>query len=285
MKKVSIIIPIYNGEKYIDKCLESIFNQSCNNYEIIAVDDNSSDNSYKILSNYKNKIKLYKVSKHDPCAVRNYGLTKSTGDLILFLDMDDTLDKDLIKTINKYDTDNYDMLRFQGIMVDDDNKTVEGFITPNTGTFTGLEFLNKCVSNNEIYSPSWLYCYNRKFWNDHNFSFLEGKTQEDFGLTSYQLYKANKVISIPYIGYYYYRSNDSIMRNPSYEKTKKKALDVLYHSNSHYDKIVSKIDNLNIRKNITNYLLNVLEHKKNSLKGEDKAKYEEQIKIKKKEWI
>ena len=56
MKKVSIIIPIYNGERYIDKCLDSIFNQTCDNYEIIAIDDNSGDNSYKILMQYKDMI-------------------------------------------------------------------------------------------------------------------------------------------------------------------------------------------------------------------------------------
>lgn len=56
MKKVSIIIPIYNGERYIDKCFDSIFNQTCDNYEIIAIDDNSGDNSYKILMQYKDMI-------------------------------------------------------------------------------------------------------------------------------------------------------------------------------------------------------------------------------------
>ena len=109
MKKVSIIIPIYNGERYIDKCLDSIFNQTCDNYEIIAIDDNSCDNSYKTLMQYKDKIKLYKISKHDPGAVRNFGLTKCTGDLIIFLDIDDTINQKLIETINEYDDVEYDM--------------------------------------------------------------------------------------------------------------------------------------------------------------------------------
>ena len=109
MKKVSIIIPIYNGERYIDKCLYSIFNQTCDNYEIIAIDDNSCDNSYKTLMQYKDKIKLYKIFKHDPGAVRNFGLTKCTGDLIIFLDIDDTINQKLIETINEYDDVEYDI--------------------------------------------------------------------------------------------------------------------------------------------------------------------------------
>lgn len=285
MKKVSIIIPVYNGEKYIDKCLGSIFKQSCDNYEIIAIDDDSSDNSYRKLEEYKDKIKLYKVSKHDPCAARNFGLIKCTGDLILFLDMDDTIDEKLIETINKYDNINYDILRFQAIMTDDNNNIIEEFITKNIGLYKGIDFLNLCVVNNEIYSPSWLYCYSKNFWNDNNFKFKEGRTQEDFGLTSYQLYKARSVISIPFIGYNYYRSNNSIMRNTSYEKTKKKAMDVLYHANFHYDNFVSSIDNLNIRKNIINYFISVLERKKVYLKDEDKEKFDNVIKIKKKEWV
>lgn len=285
MKKVSIIIPVYNGEKYINKCLDSIFKQTSNNYEIIAIDDNSSDNSYRKLEEYKDKIKLYKVSKHDPCAVRNFGLTKCTGDLILFLDMDDTIDEKLIETISKYDDTNYDMLRFQAVMTDNNNSIVEKFITKNIGIYKGIDFLNLCAVNNEIYSPSWLYCYSRKFWNDHNFKFVEGRTQEDLGLTSYQLYKAVKVISIPFIGYNYYKSEDSIMRNTSYEKTKKKAIDVLYHANAHYEKFISGIRNPNIRKNIINYFINVLEHKKEYLNGKDKEEYDRIIKVKKKEWV
>ena len=268
MKKVSIIIPVYNGEQYIDKCLDSIFKQTNDNYEIIAIDDNSSDNSYRKLENYKDKIKLYQVSKHDPCAVRNFGLTKCTGDFILFVDMDDMIDEKLMETIHKYDDTNYDMLRFQAVMTDSNNGIVEEFITKNIGIYKGIDFLNLCAVHNEIYSPSWMYCYRRKFWVDNNFQFVEGRTQEDFGLTSYQLYKAVKVISIP-----------------SYEKTKKKAIDVLYHANSHYEKFISGISNLNIRKNMIDYLINVLEHKKESLKGEDQEEYDSMIKIKKKEWV
>ena len=285
MKKVSIIIPIYNGERYIDKCLDSIFNQTCDNYEIIAIDDNSCDNSYKKLMQYKDKIKLYKISKHDPCAVRNFGLTKCTGDLIIFLDMDDTINQKLIETINEYDDVEYDMLRFQAVMIDNNKNIVEEFVTKNIGIYKGLDFLNLCAVNNEIYSPSWLYCYSRQFWENNNFKFLEGKTQEDFGLTSYQLYKASTVISIPYIGYYYYKSNNSIMRNDDYEKIKKKAMDVLYHTESHYNNFILDIPDYNIRRNIINYFINVLEHKKEYLDTDDKKEYDSIIKVKKKEWF
>lgn len=103
MKKVSIIIPVYNGEEYIEKCLLSIFNQTCDNYEIIVVDDNSSDNSINILEKYIDRIKLFRLSKPAPCAVRNYGLSKCNGDRLLFLDMDDTLDSNLLEEINRYD--------------------------------------------------------------------------------------------------------------------------------------------------------------------------------------
>lgn len=284
MKKISIIIPVYNGENYIKTCLSSIFNQTESNYEIIVIDDNSDDNSYNILKNYEDKIKLYKVCMHDPSSVRNYGLSKCSGDLILFLDMDDTLNENLIEEINKYNYKEYDMLRFQAIMVNDDKKVLEKFITDNIGEFKGIDFLNSCTLKNEIYSPSWLYCYNRRFWLKNNFKFLANKTQEDFGLTSFQLYKASKIISIPLIGYYYYNSNNSIMRNNDYCKTKIKSYDVLYHADSHYYNIVLNLEDKAIRMNIINYLLNVLTHKLDYLNDNDKIEYEKQISLRKNNW-
>ena len=282
MKKVSIIIPVYNGEEYIEKCLLSIFNQTCDNYEIIVVDDNSSDNSINILEKYIDRIKLFRLSKHDPCAVRNYGLSKCNGDRLLFLDMDDTLDSNLLEEINRYDE--FDMLRFQSVMVNDKGEVVEEFITDTYGVMDGTSLLNNFIINNEIYSPSWLYCYDSKFWKANGFKFCEGKTQEDFGLTSYQLFKAKIVISIPFIGYYYYQSNNSIMRNDDYSKKVKKANDVLFHCDSHYKSIISNIDNPTIRKNFIKYLLDLLEHKKNYLSNEDKDAFENELILRKKRW-
>ena len=89
--KFSIIIPAYNCENYISKCLESIFNQSYKNFEVIVVDDCSTDKTFEILKKYTNiKLLSTPVNSRQGTA-RNIGLDVCTGDYILFVDSDDSL--------------------------------------------------------------------------------------------------------------------------------------------------------------------------------------------------
>jgi len=92
---VSIIIPCYNSEKYIDKCIESIINQSYKYIEIVVVDDGSTDDSIEILKKYSN-VKVYSQVNSGACAARNYGLKKCRGHYVKFLDSDDYLNSDSI---------------------------------------------------------------------------------------------------------------------------------------------------------------------------------------------
>lgn len=103
------------------------------------------------MEKYIDRIKLFRLSKHDPCAVRNYGLSKCNGGRLLFLDIDDTLDSNLLEEINRYDE--FDMLRFQSVMVNDNGEVVEEFITDTYGVMDGTSLSNNFIINNEIYSP------------------------------------------------------------------------------------------------------------------------------------
>lgn len=96
MEKVSVIIPCYNSEKYIAETLESVFNQSCGNIEVIAVDDGSTDLTHEILNRYPLS-KIIKTANRGVSAARDAGLEVSTGNLIVFLDSDDLLTKDSIE--------------------------------------------------------------------------------------------------------------------------------------------------------------------------------------------
>ena len=93
MKKVSIIVPVYNTEKYLAKCLDSLVNQTLKDIEIIIVNDGSPDNSKKIALNYQkdypDKIKYYEQANGGQGAARNYGLTKATGEYVGYVDSDD----------------------------------------------------------------------------------------------------------------------------------------------------------------------------------------------------
>lgn len=110
--KFSVIIPVYNAERYLKECINSIIIQTYKNFELILVNDGSTDNSEEICQNYiKNdkRIKLINQKNSGVSSARNVGIKESTGALILFVDSDDSLEKDAIQTIvNNFD--NNDLL-------------------------------------------------------------------------------------------------------------------------------------------------------------------------------
>lgn len=104
MKKISIIIPVYNAEKYIGKCLNSIKKQTYSNYEIIIVDDGSKDNSLKICEKFKNEnkniiLKIFTQKNKGPSSARNKGIVNAKGDYITFVDSDDYLEENLLENL------------------------------------------------------------------------------------------------------------------------------------------------------------------------------------------
>ena len=128
MKKVSVIVPAYNAEKYIEKCIDSLIFQTYLNIEIIVVDDGSTDKTYDILQNYKN-IEIIHSKQSGVSSARNKGLDIATGDYIMFLDSDDYLDADAIETLvnlsAEYDTD---IIHFPLRYVSDNNVSEEDFV-------------------------------------------------------------------------------------------------------------------------------------------------------------
>lgn len=87
--KVSVILPVYNGQAFLREALESILRQTYHNVEIIAIDDGSTDASFQILQEYRKKISIYTQENSGVCVARNRGVEVSSGDLIAFIDQDD----------------------------------------------------------------------------------------------------------------------------------------------------------------------------------------------------
>ncbi len=126
MVKVSVIVPIYNVEKYMEECLESIINQSLRDIEIICIDDGSTDNSLSILESYAeldNRIKIISQENQGLGAARNVGLDNSTGDYVYFIDSDDFLELYALEEL--YDIaeeKSLDFALFKMINYDDESK-------------------------------------------------------------------------------------------------------------------------------------------------------------------
>lgn len=272
MKKISIILPIYNSERYIKKCLNSIINQLNIVCELIVINDGSVDQTVDIVEEYKlkyNNIKIYNIEHNGISYARNYGISKVKSEYFIFVDSDDYIADDLIEKMYAYLDNNYDLIRFQAKSVLD-NKKSKKIDTKFYGEYTGVDFLNHLCENNEIFGPPWLYCYNTSFFRKNKFQYACGKVQEDFGLTPLIISKANKIISIDYIGYFYYQSDNSIMRNDDYNKTLQKFFDVLFH----YDFLMAEFNKMNINnQRITLYLNSVVCAKYKKLKNDDKVKY------------
>ncbi|MGP1513856.1 MAG: glycosyltransferase family 2 protein [Gemella haemolysans] len=109
---ISVIVPVYNVEKYLHYAIESLLNQTYKNFEIIIIDDGSTDLSGKLCDNYEkqfNNIKVYHIENGGLSSARNFGVNKSKGDFVVFLDPDDYLEPYTLELMNriqvKYDAD------------------------------------------------------------------------------------------------------------------------------------------------------------------------------------
>lgn len=104
--KISIIIPVFNTENYISQCLDSILLQTYHSYEIICINDGSTDNSSKILAQYQNKypqkINVFNLPHKGQAFSRNFGIQKANGEFILFIDSDDFIENTLLQECSKY---------------------------------------------------------------------------------------------------------------------------------------------------------------------------------------
>lgn len=110
---VTIIIPIYNTERFLDEAIQSVFNQTFVNWELVLVDDGSTDNSIEICKKYLNHpaVKLIQQHNQGVSVARNNGLLQATGKYIFFMDSDDTLDENFIRTsVQEAERGNYDIV-------------------------------------------------------------------------------------------------------------------------------------------------------------------------------
>lgn len=225
MVKFSIIIPVYNVEKYIKKCLDSVYAQSYKDYEVIVVDDGTEDKSMDIVKNYPAKVIHQKNSGLS--AARNRGLKEARGEYLLFLDSDDFIEKDLLKEIHKSLKNNPDLVRFQAQTVDEENN-IKPFPEKGFINATGVQAFEK-ISQYHFVENASCYVIKKEYFLKNKFEFKKGTIHEDFGLIPLVIIKANTVNSLEYIGYNYLQRKNSIMSEKNYEKTKKKVEDFYQH--------------------------------------------------------
>ena len=111
-EKISIIIPIYNNEKYIEKCIDSVINQTYQNWELILVDDGSTDNSLSLCERYKKDIRVKIIHQENSgvSVARNNGIKETTGKYITFIDSDDFVDRNYCSMLISFMRDDVSMV-------------------------------------------------------------------------------------------------------------------------------------------------------------------------------
>ena len=198
---ISIIIPIYNVEKYLSQCLDSVINQTYKNLEIICVNDASTDNSLQILEEYAkkdNRIKIIENNKNLGLGMtRNEGLSKATGEYIHFLDSDDWLNnsyvyENITKNIIKSKGPDIIYLKYRKI----DNKTKE----IKNIEYTNNEFLEKSInpiSCTEVFENWDRYAWNKLLKKDflifNNIKFNDYPSMEDIEWAALVYLKSNSI--------------------------------------------------------------------------------------------
>lgn len=283
MPKISVIVPVYNTEKYVEKCLKSIAEQKMNDLEIIIVNDGSTDNSEIIIKQWieKNKenIKIKYLNKKNGglSETRNFALPYATGKYISFIDSDDYIDSNLYSHLEQFMDDNVDLIKFKMQTVDKDGNILEKLDGPVFEKCTGEEGYEKLCTNDRFLDPACIYLYRTEFYKSNNFKYKVGAYHEDFGLTSLIILKAKSFVSTNEYGYYYLQSDNSITRNQNYDKEIKKAKDLL----GHYDDMIKVIKNYEIsnksKELIKRYYTNTLILKTKELKGQEKKQYINEI--------
>ena len=220
---VSVIVPVYKVEQYLDECVESILKQSYKNIEVILVDDGSPDACPAICDSWAEKDKRVKVIHQDNkglSVARNVGLSQSRGTYIVFVDSDDIVAYNLLElTVARLEEDHSDICIIKHCLFTDSVEHSwdypEGPLFPTTSTCSPKEAL-EFLYTQRIHHYAQMRVVRRSLYESIGFCFPAGRFMEDMATTSSVLGAAN-LISIMDIPVYYYRQRrGSIVANQSH---------------------------------------------------------------------
>lgn len=274
--KFSIVIPVYNVEKYLNTCLNSILNQTYKNFEVIIVNDGSSDKSQDIIDVYKEKDPRFQAFVKNNGGVsdaRNYGIEHCTGDYLLFIDSDDYIEKDLLKELSSVlKKRKYDIIKFKMHLVSETGKILEKVEETSSSKEINLkEALEQSRSD-----LACSYCYNLEFWNRNSFAFAKNKVHEDYGLVPFILYRSTSMYYLDYYGYHYVQREGSIMHGA--ESIARRVQDMLYHFDFLYGSIQSETSsNDEYKKMLISYIANGIIYNARYLDGRELKDYIQEL--------
>lgn len=237
MAKVSFVVIGYNIESYISRCLKSIINQTLKDIEVIFVDDGSTDDTIKVVNNFKdNRIIVISQENQGANSARKTGFKASKSDYIVFIDGDDWIDENLAKELYAIATkDNYDIVCYNHFLAYDDRTIIKK--QQIYEDIKGSKYLELLLSQ-KISHNLWNKFYKREFLHNSNFECIDNITMGDDLVANVKLaVNSPKVIMLDNSYYYYYQRVSSVTK-----KISSKTLEI--------EKAILSVENILDEKNI-----------------------------------
>lgn len=227
MSTVSIIVPVYNVEKYLNACVESIVKQTYADLEIILVDDGSTDNSGRLCDQWMeedDRIVVIHKKNGGLSDARNVGLDSAAGDWIMFVDSDDFVHQDMVKiSLEIAEKNNSDLVAFDCLKVNDECDSVQADIYElGEENYTGKGLLREFVINEKGSMVAWNKLYRKELW--ETLRYPVGKIHEDeFVITD--ILEAVKRATVINEKLYYYRQREGSIIDTKNRKAEYDALE------------------------------------------------------------
>lgn len=249
--KFSIIVPIYNVEEYLDRCVKSLVEQTYNDIEIILVDDDSPDSCPQICDMYEHMdSRIHVVHKENGglSDARNAGLKIARGEYIIFVDADDYIDVDTCERLVRYTEEGIDIIIADAVV---EGGKVDLNHIEEKEILNGKQYLLNAYKANKAPMAAWLNIYKRLFLIENNIYFKKGILHEDEEFTPRAFLGANKVIVTGQSFYHYIIRENSITT----QKDKRKNADDLYSTCIELLEIYQHIENQELREYLVDSLV------------------------------
>ena len=226
--KLSIIVPVYNSEKFLNKCIESLRNQTIKDIEIILINDGSTDGSLEICKEFAQKdsrIKVFSQENSGQATARNVGLDNAAGEYITFADADDWVDNDyyekLMDTAIRHNAD----VSCASIIRERKNSNKYRILYTEE-----KEYVNPQEKIDITRCPDMCYVWNKvyraSFLKNINLKFVYGRYCEDIDFVTRAVYFSNKIVTVPNTYYHYWVNTNSTVKTMM--KSDKKRADYIF---------------------------------------------------------